>query len=150
MMRHQTRRFTLAACFGLLVALPAFAGSFLTVNAATVLYDAPSVKGRKLFVIKAETPVEVVVNLEGWSKVRDCEGGLAWLEKKFLADRRSVIVTVPQADVLQKPEEGASVAFTVVKNVSLEYLGQGAGPWVNVRHRDGSTGFIRTNQVWGI
>ena len=64
---------------------PALAVEYRTVDVATVLYDAPSVRGSKLFVVKRETPVEVVVSLEGWAKVRDAEGGLAWIEKKFLA-----------------------------------------------------------------
>ena len=67
---------------------------YRSVNAATVLYDAPSQRGGKLFVIKRETPVEVVVNLEGWSKVRDAEGGLAWIDKKYLADKRTLTVRI--------------------------------------------------------
>ena len=70
---------------------------FRTVNAATVLYDAPSQRGSKLFVIRSDTPVEVVVRLEGWSKVRDAEGGLAWIEQTYLSDKHSVIVTADRA-----------------------------------------------------
>ena len=77
--------------------LPANAVEYRTVESATVLYDAPSQKGGKLFVIRRDTPVEVVVGLEGWSKVRDSEGGLAWVEKKFLSEKRSVIVTADRA-----------------------------------------------------
>jgi hypothetical protein len=46
---------------------PALAIEYRTVDAATVLYDAPSQKGSKLFVIKRGTPVELVVVLEGCS-----------------------------------------------------------------------------------
>ena len=58
---------------------------YRTVDAVAVLYDAPSQRGSKLFVIRRDTPVEVVVSLEGWSKVRDAAGGLAWIEKKYLS-----------------------------------------------------------------
>ena len=44
---------------------------------AAILFDAPSLQGKKLYLIKAQTPVEVVVKLEGWLKVRDAEGTLA-------------------------------------------------------------------------
>jgi hypothetical protein len=47
-------------------AMPSLAIEYRTVEAATVLYDAPSQKGSKLFVIRRGTPVELVVNLEGW------------------------------------------------------------------------------------
>ena len=57
--------------------MPAIAIEYRTVDAVAVLYDAPSQRGSKLFVIRRDTPVEVVVSLEGWSKVRDAAGGLA-------------------------------------------------------------------------
>ena len=132
------------------LSLPAMAIEYRTVDTATVLYDAPSQRGSKLFVIKRGTPVEVVVSLEGWSKVRDAEGGLAWIEKKYLSDRRSVIVTAERAEVRQKADDGSPIAFEAEKNVALEYLETAPGGWVKVRHRDGQSGFVRANQIWGL
>ena len=129
--------------------MPAGAIEYRTVDAPTVLYDAPSLHGVKLFVIHRDTPVEIVVSLEGWTKVRDAEGGLAWIEKKYLADRRSVIVKTERADILKNSSEGAPLAFEAEKNVSLEYLGTLPGGWIKVRHRDGQEGFVRAAQVWG-
>ena len=130
--------------------LPANAIEYRTVDTATVLYDAPSQKGSKLFVIRRDTPVEVVVGLEGWSKVRDAEGTLAWIERKYLAERRSVIVTAERAEVRQKAEDGASLVFEAEKSVALEYLETAPGGWVKVRHRDGQVGYVRANQIWGL
>jgi len=132
------------------VSLPASAIEYRSVNAATVLYDAPSARGGKLFVIKRDTPVEVVVSLEGWSKVRDAQGGLAWIDKKFLAEKRTLIVVADRAVVRQKAEDEAPMVFEAEKNVALEYVESAAGGWVKVRHRDGATGFVRANQVWGL
>ena len=129
--------------------LSASAIEYRTVDAATVLYDAPSQRGVKVFVIKRDTPVEVVVSLEGWSKVRDAEGGLAWIEKKFLNEKRSVIVTADRADVRQKADEGSPVVFAAEKSVALEFLEVAPGGWVKVRHSDGQSGFVRANQIWG-
>ncbi len=131
-------------------ALPVSAIEYRTVDAAAVLYDAPSQRGSKLFVIKRDTPVELVVGLEGWTKVRDAEGGLAWIEKKFLSERRSVIVTADRAEVRQKAEEGSPLVFEAEKNVALDYVETMPGGWVKVRHRDGSIGFVRANQIWGL
>ena len=142
------RLLTLMLCAGL--ALPAWAVEYRTVDAATVLYDAPSQRGSKLFVIKRDTPVELVVSLEGWAKVRDAEGGLAWIEKKYLAERRTVIVTVSRAEIRQKAEDGAPLAFEAEKNVPLDYLDAVPGGWVKVHHRDGQSGFVRANQIWGL
>ena len=132
------------------VVLPAQAIDYRTVEIPTVLYDAPSQKGSKLFVIKRDTPVEVVISLEGWIKVRDVEGGLAWIEKKNLSERRSVIVTASRAEVRQSADDAASLVFEAEKNVSLDYLELAPGGWVKVRHRSGQTGFVRANQVWGL
>ena len=123
---------------------------YRTVDAVAVLYDAPSQRGSKLFVIRRDTPVEVVVSLEGWSKVRDAAGGLAWIEKKYLSEKRSVIVTVDQAEVRQKAEEGSPLVFEAERNVALEYLETVPGGWIRVRHRDGQSGFVRANQIWGL
>ena len=131
-------------------ATSASAIEYRTVDTATVLYDAPSQKGSKLFVVKRDTPVEVVVSLEGWSKVRDAEGGLSWIEKKFLNDRRSVIVTTDRAEIRQKTDEASPLVFEAEKSVSLEYLESAPGGWIKVRHRDGQAGFVRANQVWGL
>ena len=132
------------------VSLPASAIEYRSVNAATVLYDAPSQRGGKLFVIKRDTPVEVVVSLEGWSKVRDADGGLAWIDKKYLTEKRTLIVVADRAVIRQKAEDGAAMVFEVEKNVVLEYLEPPAAGWVKVRHRDGVSGYVRANQVWGL
>ena len=123
---------------------------YRTVDTATVLYDAPSQRGIKQFVIRRDTPVEVVVSLEGWAKVRDSEGTLAWIERKFLAERRSLIVTASRAEIRQANNESSPLVFEAEKNVSLDYLEAAPGGWIKVRHRDGQSGYVRANQVWGI
>ncbi|MEK7845316.1 MAG: SH3 domain-containing protein, partial [Pseudomonadota bacterium] len=68
---------------------------------AAVMYDAPSLRADKLYVASLYLPVEIVVNVDGWAKVRDSSGSLAWVEKKALSQQRYVIVTVPLADIYQ-------------------------------------------------
>jgi SH3-like domain-containing protein len=143
------KRMLPALLFAAAFSPPAGAIDYRTVDAATVLYDAPSQRGGKLFVIRRDTPVEVVVSLEGWSKVRDAEGGLAWIEKRYLAERRSVIVTADRAEVRQKAEEGSPLVFEAEKNVALDYLETLPGGWIKVRHRDGPSGYVRVTQIWG-
>lgn len=73
---------------------------YRSVDTPTILYDAPSQKGSKLFVIRRGTPVEMVVVLEGWAKVRDADGGLAWIESKYLGKKRTLIVTADRKSVV--------------------------------------------------
>jgi SH3-like domain-containing protein len=132
------------------LSLPAPAIEYWTVESAAILYDTPNAKtGTKLFVIRRDTPVEAVVSQGGWVKVRDAEGSLAWIEKKELGTRRTLIVKTDGATALQKPEEGAPVSFEAERNVSLNYLETLPGGWIKVKHRDGQEGFIRAGQVWG-
>ncbi len=122
---------------------------YRSVDTPTILYDAPSQKGSKLFVIRRGTPVEMVVVLEGWAKVRDADGGLAWIESKYLGKKRTLIVTAARAQVRQSADEASSLVFEAEKNVAFDLLDSVSGGWLKVRHRDGQTGFVRANQVWG-
>ena len=135
--------------FAALLPVAASAIEYRSVESATVLYDAPSLRGAKLYVIKRDTPVEIVVSVEGWAKVRDAEGGLAWIEKKYLSDRRTVIVRADRAEIRQQAEEGAPLVFEADRNVALDYLETAPGGWIKVRHADGASGFVRASQVWG-
>lgn len=114
-----------------------------------VMYDAPSVRARQVWVVSPLYPLEVVVALEGWVKARDAAGDLAWIEKKFLSSRRTLIVTAPSADVRSEPKATAPLVFQAGKGVILERLEGGAAGWVRVRHAEGQTGFVAVSQVWG-
>jgi SH3-like domain-containing protein len=136
----------------LLLAAPgAPAGEFRSIaENAVPMYDAPSVKANMQFVASRFYPVEVIVQVDNWTKVRDVAGDLAWVEKRTLSETRTVVVTTTLADVREKAEDGAPLAFQARRGVALEIVELGAGPWVKVRHRDGQTGFVRANQVWGL
>jgi len=115
-----------------------------------VLYDAPSIKADRLFVASRFYPFEVLVKLDQWTKVRDVNGEVAWVENKALGDRRTVIVTVPLADVRAAPNAQSALVFEAYKQVLLEVVEAPADEWVRVCHRDGQQGYIRLSHVFGI
>jgi SH3-like domain-containing protein len=129
-------------------ALAAFNFFSISENAA-VMYDAPSLKAGKLYVANVHLPVEAVVKVEGWVKVRDSKGNLAWVEEKVLSEKRYVIVTVPLAEAYQAPNTNSAIVFKAQQDVVLEWLEPALNGWVKVRHRDGQTGYVKTTQVWG-
>ena len=144
------RRLLATACLALLAA-PVLAIDYRSVDVpAAILYDSPSLKGKKLYLIKAQTPVEIVVRLEGWFKVRDAEGTLAWLEAKQLSERRTLVVTAARAEIRQSDKAEAAVLAELDKWVAVEFIEPAAPGWAKVRHRDGVTGFVRATQVWGL
>jgi SH3-like domain-containing protein len=127
-----------------------FAIEFRSVGpAAVILYDAPSLKARRLFILNQGYPVEIVVSLEGWYKVRDAAGGLAWLEAKELSTRRTVMVKVARADIRKSPDENAPIVFRADQDVLLDVL-ETVDNWARVKHSDGAVGYIRITQVWGL
>jgi SH3-like domain-containing protein len=149
----EMRRLTAAALLGLPLALAAAqagASDFRSLAEPAILYDAPSKQGKPLFVIQRYTPVEMVVNIDRWVKVREPAGSLLWLERRQLSEKRTAIITAARADIRQKPDTGAPLAFEAVKDVVLEITDKPADGWVKVKHRDGTSGFIRINQIWGL
>lgn len=131
--------------------VPALAIDYRSIApAAAILYDSPSQKAKKLYLIKAQTPVEVVVKLDGWSKIRDAEGTLAWVETRFLAERRTVVVTSAKAEIRQAERPDAPVLAELDKWVVLEFVEPASTGWAKVHHRDGVTGYVRSIQVWGL
>lgn len=146
-----------AACFTLAVATAGLgwagagaAADFRSVaENAAVLYDAPSAKAKKLYVVSHGYPVEVLVMVEGWSKVRDAAGEMTWIQSKQLSDARTVMVRTPLAQVREAADDNAPVAFQAQQNVLLELLEVASGGWLRVRHRDGQSGYVRVAQVWG-
>ncbi|MDW7666718.1 MAG: SH3 domain-containing protein [Nitrosomonadaceae bacterium] len=122
---------------------------FSIADSATIMYDAPSLKAGKVFVASRYHPVEVIVKVEGWVKVRDSGGGLAWVEEKALSSMRYVIVTATQAGAYQSTDTGSTLIFEALQNVVMEWLEPAMNGWVKVRHRDGQVGYVRTHQVWG-
>ena len=114
-----------------------------------MLYDAPSDKAKRLYVVNRGYPLEVLIAVEGWTKVRDASGALTWISSKQLTTKRTVMIKVPLAQVRQKPEDNAPLAFEAQQNVVLDLVDV-SGAWVQVRHRDGGTGYVRAQQVWGV
>ena len=145
-----SRLWLLAVPAALLASANAVALEFRSVSeSVAILYDAPSVKAQKLFVLSQGYPVEVVVKVEGWTKVRDDTGEFAWIENARLSERHTVMVKVASAEARQAANENSPVVFTAEKNVFLELVDL-AGGWAKVRHIDGATGFVKVSQLWGL
>ena len=140
----------LAAFLLLLAAAGAQAAEYLSVNEdAAVLYDGPSREAKALYVVSRHYPLEVIVNLDAWVKVRDHTGALAWIEAKSFGARRMVLVTGNAAEARVRPDEAAPLAFVAAQYVALELVEIAPAGWLRVRAADGADGYVRSSQVWG-
>lgn len=140
------------ACAALLApALPALAQEFREVGAAaSVLYDGPSERAQKRFIVVRGTPLEVVSSLGAWAKVRDYAGDVFWILQAELAPPRHVAVSRALASVRKTPRSAGELVFQAERGVLLELVDEPApAGWLRVRHRDGATGFVSADEVWG-
>lgn len=140
------------ALAGLLLALatPVWALDFVSTKQPAILYDAPSSAADKIAVISAGYPLEKLVTAAGWTKVRDETGKLAWIEESSLGDKRTLLVTAPEARITETPKEDAPVRFRAAQGVVLDMLPAQENGWAKVQHASGQQGYVRIRDVWGL
>lgn len=138
------------ACLLLLLVAGAAQGvEYISVSSdSAILYDAPSGRAKKEFVVNRNTPYEVVVTISGWVKVRDASGLMYWIESTNVSPKRYILIMRPVVDVFQLPEFSSSLLFRVGQNVVLEWIETTGTGWVKVRHEDGDVGYVRSDDVW--
>lgn len=137
----------MAAC---LAASAAQAVDYVSVSAKhAILYDAPSLQAKKLFVVNRYMPFESVVSLDAWVKVRDRKGDMAWIEKSALSYKRYVYAVTPVVDVRKDADVSATSVLQVRQQVALEWLESTGTGWLKVRHQDGVVGYVKQTDVWG-
>ncbi|MBV8645881.1 SH3 domain-containing protein [Paludibacterium sp.] len=115
-----------------------------------VLYEAPALTAKKLFVVSRYYPVEVLSTQDAWSRVRDATGGIAWMPSAALSAQRTLLVVSERADVRDAAGVSAAVVFSVPKNGVLLLVDPPVNGWVHVRHRDGSSGYASISDLWGL
>ena len=116
----------------------------------TVFYDAPSAQARKLFVGSRGMPLEVLIENRDWLRVRDQSGALAWVEKKALSDKRSVVVAINKAEVRVAADASPACCSWPRKACCFSCWKRARPAGSRSKHRDGAIGFIRIEEVWGV
>jgi SH3-like domain-containing protein len=114
-----------------------------------IIYDAPSAKAQKTFILSRMHPVEVLVKLDKWVKIRDADNTIGWIESAALGNTRTVQISANTAEIRAMPNQNATIVFEAQRLVVLETTGPVVNGWLPVRHRDGQTGYVSKSQVWG-
>ncbi len=141
---------TTLLAFSAVTAGAAQAIEFRSLTEAAIVYDTPSAEGRRLFILRPGTPVEIVVTLDQWIKVREPSGSLSWIERRVLAKRRTLLVTAERAAIRREARDDAPLSFEAARNVVVELIEAPTLGWAKVRHADGLEGYIRASDVWGL
>jgi len=119
--------------------------------AKTILYEAPSATTKRVYLVGEGYPLEIIVNLGDWLKVRDPYGTLSWVESKNLQSKRTVIVKADKANIYKDPESKSALVATIEKDVVIELSDPLiANGWIKVRYQQDLDGYIQTSEVWGI
>ena len=117
----------------------------------TILYEAPSATTKRVYLVSEGYPLEVIVNLGDWLKVRDPYGTLGWVESKNLQSKRTVIVKVDKANIFKEPELKSALLANIEKDVVIELSDPLiTSGWIKVRYQQDLDGYIQASQVWGI
>lgn len=150
-MIQRNRKTLIASIMLALMPVSALALEFRSVAVQkAVLYDAPASSAKKVLLLSQYSPVEVVVDLGEWLKVRDAQGALHWIEKKQLSTKHTVQISVKSAEIRQAADATSGLLATLEKDVVLELvdvkLNNG---WLKIKHRDGISGYILMTSAWG-
>ncbi len=156
MLKPRIRVLMAAVLAAIPLALPLHAlaaADFKSVGAdPAILYDAPTLRGKKVAIAPPGMPVDPVVAESDWVRVRDATGEFFWMEKKALIDKRMLVVntsTHAVASIRAAATDTAPLVFQAKVGVLLEMLAPVSAGWVQVKHRDGQTGYVKATEVWG-
>ena len=56
-----------------------------------VLFEGPSKTTEKIYIVTEGYPLEVLVSLKDWKKVKDHNGKISWIESKNIHNERTVL-----------------------------------------------------------
>lgn len=126
------------------------ASDFRSAARTTILYDQPSLQSAKRLIAMRGTPLEVIQPQGAWYQVRDPGGAMTWIEAGALSSLRTVMVTSDTAEIRSNASFSAPVVFAAARNLVLQAQGEPVDGWLPVRHEDGTTGFVRVTDVWGL
>ena len=117
-----------------------------------ILFEGPSNTTEKMFIVTEGYPLEVLVNLKDWKKVKDHNGKISWIEAKNTQDERTVLIlkenTVIFNQANDKSHKLANVEKFVVLKLNSAML---IGEWAQVKTQiEGLVGFVNSTEVWGL
>jgi SH3 domain protein len=117
-----------------------------------VLFEGPSNATEKMFIVTEGYPLDVIVSLKDWKKVKDHNGKISWIESKYTHNERTVLILKDGAVIFNqangKSHKLAYVDKFVVLKLNSSLL---VGNWAQVKTQiEGLIGFINSEEVWGL
>lgn len=142
------RQLCLGFAFLLLFAATAHA-SMVSIDRAKVnLRSGPGQKYATLWEVGRGFPLKVIGNQGNWYKVTDFENDAAWVYKPLVAKKPHMVVKTKRVNIRSNPGDNHPIVGKADYGVVLKTVKQSRG-WVQVRHENGLTGWVRRDLLWG-
>jgi len=97
---------------------------------------------------RRDMPVEILVAVEHWRKIRDWEGTLGWVHEKMVHTRRAAMVTGGTRALHQNPAPTAPIVARAEAGVIGRLL-ECQGGWCRIEAGDYS-GWVQRGEIWGV
>jgi len=126
---------------------------FISVNVKqAVLFEGPSKTTEKMYIVTEGYPLEVLVSLKDWKKVKDHNGKISWIESRHTHNERTVLITKDDAVIFNQANEKSHKLANVEKFVVLKLNSPMlVGNWAQVKTQiEGLIGFVNAREVWGL
>ncbi len=134
---------------GASLAASAGAAEILSVkNESANFREGPGEKHPVVFAADRFYPVEVVEKKDGWTKVKDFEGDVAWVAERLLTKQETVVVEGDRVNVREKANTTSEIAFKAERGEVFK-VDERSGKWLKVVDANGDGGWIRDDMVWG-
>ena len=117
-----------------------------------VLFEGPSNTTDKVFIVTEGYPLEVLVSLKDWKKVKDHNGKISWIESKNTHKERTVLITKDDAVIFNQANEKSHKLANVEKFVVLKLNSPIlVDNWAEVKTQiEGLKGYVNAREVWGL
>ena len=117
-----------------------------------VLFEGPSKTTEKMYIVTEGYPLEVLVSLKDWKKVKDHNGKISWIESKNIHNERTLLITKDDTVIFNQANEKSHKLANVDKFVVLKLNSPIlVGNWAQVKTQiEGLIGFVNAREVWGL
>jgi SH3-like domain-containing protein len=98
---------------------------------------------------KKDLPVEIILEYEGWRKIRDRDGGQGWVHQTLLSGKRTAIIDGEEnITIYRHPRSDARAAAAVEPSAIVE-IEACDNAWCNI-NAAGYEGWILRKYLWGV
>ena len=104
-------------------------------------------KDEILWEVFKDFPLQVLQRQGTWTQIKDFEGDTGWISSTLLAKKQTVIVKVQIANLRSGPGQNYDPVATVKSGVVFDLIKR-EGDWLQLRHADGTEGWIFSTLVW--